>query len=227
MECRYCEGECIKRGKRKGVQKYSCNLCHKYQQKDYKNTLLTKEEEKRIRQYNAERVSFRGMARILNCSAATIQRKILKLSKGVNLPWRSEICEEYEIDEICCYTTREKKESNIWLTYAINRKSKSIISYSIGRRNNATMIDAILPVLNLHPKRVYTDKYPVYKSIIPKDVLSNQSRKTNTIERMNLTIRNRISRFSRRTLSFPKSLRMTNACVLLFFQTINWQFKLI
>ncbi len=35
MECKYCSGICIKRGKYKGVQKFFCKNCSKHQREHY------------------------------------------------------------------------------------------------------------------------------------------------------------------------------------------------
>jgi|TARA_B110000261_G_C13091745_1_gene360174 insertion element IS1 protein InsB len=225
MNCRYCKGACVKRGARSGVQKYSCKLCKKYQQTFYQRKPLTPEDRISIKLLNSERVSFRGIGRVLKCSASTIQRNIRLLALKVEIPWRGEFNQVYEIDEMCSYVSRNKNESRIWITYAINRRTKDVISVVTGRRNNDTISKVTESVLSLHPKTIFTDKYVGYSSLIPRKVHSTKKSNTNCIERMNLTIRNRISRFSRKTLSFPKSKEMTEACVLLFFDQIGWTFQ--
>lgn len=55
----------------------------------------------------------------------------------------------------------------------------------------------------------YTDCYEVYKSVIPPAqhrAISKLARKTNHIERFNCTLRPRVSRLVRATLSFSKKL---------------------
>jgi insertion element IS1 protein InsB len=50
---------------------------------------------------------------------------------------------------------------------------------------------------------------PVYKSVIPAEqhrAITKQARKTNHIERFNNTLRQRVSRLVRETLSFSKKL---------------------
>ena len=86
MNCKFCNGDCIKKGVRNNKQRYQCKSCKKSQMKKYTYHLLTKEDEKWIVDFNSESVSIRGMARLLNSSAATIQRKILLLSKQVVKP---------------------------------------------------------------------------------------------------------------------------------------------
>jgi insertion element IS1 protein InsB len=55
----------------------------------------------------------------------------------------------------------------------------------------------------------YTDQYAGYPGIIPAtqhQAISKQFRKTHHIERLNCTLRQRISRLVRATLSFSKKL---------------------
>ena len=55
----------------------------------------------------------------------------------------------------------------------------------------------------------YTDQYAVYTRIIPSaqhHIISKLARKTNHVERFNCTLRRRVSRVARATLSFSKNL---------------------
>ena len=55
----------------------------------------------------------------------------------------------------------------------------------------------------------YTDHYAVYKGVIPTAqhrAISKLARKTNHVERLNCTLRQRVSRLVRGTLSFSKNL---------------------
>jgi len=55
----------------------------------------------------------------------------------------------------------------------------------------------------------YTDHYTVYKGVIPPAqhrAISKLARKTNHVERFNCTLRQRVSRLVRSTLSFSKKL---------------------
>lgn len=56
---------------------------------------------------------------------------------------------------------------------------------------------------------VHTDQYRVYQGVIPARqhrAITKQARKTNHIERFNNTLRQRVSRLVRETLSFSKQL---------------------
>jgi insertion element IS1 protein InsB len=55
----------------------------------------------------------------------------------------------------------------------------------------------------------HTDQYEVYKGVIPAEqhrAITKKARKTNHIERFNTTLRQRVSRLVRDTLSFSKKL---------------------
>ncbi len=224
MNCRHCQGNCIKKGIRNKKQRYQCRSCKKLQLEKYKYHLLTKVDEKWIEDFNSESVSIRGMARLLKSSAATIQRKILLLSKQVVKPIYGEFGEEYEVDELCTYVEKNENENRSWLIYAINKKTNDVIDVSVGKRTTEKIKPVIEKIKSLHPKRIFTDKLNLYPGIIPKEIHNTTRFKTNQIERMNLTVRNMIKRLSRKTLCYSKSEKMLEAVVLLYFKKIHWSF---
>jgi len=55
----------------------------------------------------------------------------------------------------------------------------------------------------------YTDRYEVYTGVIPPaqhHAITKLARKTNRVERFNCTLRQRVARLARATLSFSKKL---------------------
>ena len=60
-------------------------------------------------------------------------------------------------------------------------------------------------ILLLNPQRIYTDRLPLYRSIIPKNIHKVFQYCTNKIERNNLTLRTHIKRLSRKTICFSKN----------------------
>jgi insertion element IS1 protein InsB len=76
-------------------------------------------------------------------------------------------------------------------------------------QSSAEHLEATLPALYRERALFYTDHYPVYKSVIPPAqhrTISKLARKTNHVERFNCTLRQRVSRLVRATLSFSKKL---------------------
>ena len=102
------------------------------------------------------------------------------------------------------------KKNPKWLWLAISRKTKYIISFHIGSR---TDIDCLLFYRKI-PKeykklKSYSNKWKPYKNVFPYDNMRHEcvdksSGQTNHIERFNFTIRQRLARYVRKTLSFSK-----------------------
>lgn len=54
-----------------------------------------------------------------------------------------------------CYLRR--KDKPIWLVYALERKSRRVVSFNIGRRTKRTLQYVTNSLLLSNPKAVYTD----------------------------------------------------------------------
>ena len=103
-----------------------------------------------------------------------------------------------------------KKENKFWVWLALNRDTREIVGVHVGDRS-AGSAQKLLDSLPDHYKKFtifHTDCYEAYSSVIQKNNLiqSKYSGNTNHIERFNCTIRQRLSRFVRKTLSFSKKL---------------------
>ena len=89
--------------------------------------------------------------------------------------------------------------------------TRQIIAFHVGDRSRpgAQALWGKLPPGYQEQARIYTDCYEVYKGVIPPArhrAITKLARKTNHIERFNCTLRQRVSRLVRSTLSFSKSL---------------------
>src|SRR6266699_5703673 len=72
--------------------------------------------------------------------------------------------------------------------------------------------------------KCFTDFYSVYKSIIPQDQhypVGKETGETAHVERWNNTLRQRLGRFVRKTISFSKSDVMHEICLHLFLHRYN------
>ena len=105
------------------------------------------------------------MARLLNSSAATIQRKILLLSKQVVKPIYGEFGEEYEVDELCTYFGKNEMENRYWVIYGINKKTNDVIDVSVGKRTTEKIKPVIEKIKSLFPKKIFTDKNNQEKAV--------------------------------------------------------------
>lgn len=123
----------------------------------------------------------------------------------------------YEIDEL--YTYIGNKSKPCYVTYAINRRTRKIVDFVTGTRTKENIGKLVRKLLTFLPNRIYTDKLPVYKSLIPDNLHKILPYQTNRIERKNLTLRTHLKRLSRRSICFSKSESMLRACFHLYAQS--------
>jgi insertion element IS1 protein InsB len=114
-----------------------------------------------------------------------------------------------EADEMWSFV--QKKANKQWIWIAMDATTRQIIAFHVGDRSHTSgkaLWDDIPAVYREHAI-FHTDQYEVYKGVIPTAqhrAITKKARKTNHIERFNNTLRQRVSRLVRETLSFSKTL---------------------
>ncbi|MBN8696082.1 MAG: IS1 family transposase [Bacteroidetes bacterium] len=206
--CKYCNNTCIKKGVRNFVQKYLCKICNKYQQKAYKYRKYTELEKKDIINLTKEGACISSISRIILRSKSSIQREIYKAGNLVYKPLYNENNEEYELDEMTLMIAGKK---DIYLIYAINRRTRQVVDFFIGNRTKENIKRVVDSVLCYFPKTVYTDRLNSYPSLIPSAIHKPGRRLTNRIERKNLTFRTSVKRLSKCTLCFTRKIELLTA----------------
>lgn len=63
----------------------------------------------------------------------------------------------------------------MWLVYAINKYTKEIAGFYIGKRNNKTLNSVVKTLINSKAEKIYTDKLRSYLYLIPKKIHSTKS----------------------------------------------------
>ena len=106
---------------------------------------------------------------------------------------------------------RHEQKNKKWIWLAIDVASKQIVGVYVGARDRkgAKALWESLPPVYRQRAVCYTDFWSSYETVIPKKrhrPVGKESRKTNNIERFNNTLRQRVSRLVRMTLSFSKKL---------------------
>ena len=213
MACKFFGGKCGKKGHQKnGKQRVKCKNCHRKQQEEYRYLAYDPTVDAYIIEHIKEGVGIRGLARLLQISTTTLMLRILAISKNVTTP-NVVANSVYEVDEIKTFVARKK--DHIWIAYALNRKDKSVASFSVGPRTNETL-SRVLDKLN-NAKRIYTDRLRQYRTLIHPAIHKTTNRGTNHIERHNLTIRTHIKRLARRTICFSRKIAMLYAVLKIYF----------
>jgi insertion element IS1 protein InsB len=89
--------------------------------------------------------------------------------------------------------------------------TRQVLAFHVGDRSgqSAKALWEKIPTVYQEHALFYTDHYAAYTGIIPPAqhrAISKLARKTNHVERFNCTLRQRVSRLARATLSFSKKL---------------------
>jgi insertion element IS1 protein InsB len=103
------------------------------------------------------------------------------------------------------------KQNKQWLWIALDADSREVVAFVIGNRgqDTAQTLWNALPLAYRQGAICYTDEWEAYAAVIPPHQhrpVKKDSGKTNYIERFNCTLRQRVSRLVRKTLSFSKKL---------------------
>jgi len=216
MECNYCGQPCRRSGRQKsGVQRYYCGKCSKYQQGAYTYRACRGATDGYIRSLSCESVGIRGIARILKIASGTVISRIREIARNIDQPVFAEDRPTIEVDELWTYVGRKANE--YWVAYALDRRTRQVIDFVVGKRTKGTLKLLIDRLLLLYPKTIRTDRLTVYQHLIPKSLHKSGAYLINRIERKNLSIRTHLKRLSRKTICFSKSIVMLESCLKLYF----------
>ena len=116
---------------------------------------------------------------------------------------------EEELDELWSFVG--KKANRWWIWLALDATTRQILAFHVGDRSGQSTQALWVKISTLYRERAlfYTDHYTVYPSLIPVAQHRATSKlvcKTNHVEWFNCTLRQRVSRLVRATLSFSKKL---------------------
>ncbi len=217
MECNQCGTRCIKKGIRNGRQQYYCKTCRKYMRAVYRNRKITEIDQTLMLKLNNVGVCIRGIAKTLSVAASSVLRHLNLLSSRINLPQYVESNQDYEVDEIQTYIGSNLDCRRIYIMYAINKQTRKVVHFLVGRRTKENLQRLIDKIMLLNPRRIYTDKLNIYRSIIDSRIHRTRQYAINRIERMNLNLRTHLKRLSRRTICFSRSQYMLEACLKIYF----------
>jgi insertion element IS1 protein InsB len=120
-----------------------------------------------------------------------------------------------ELDELWSCVLKKTKQAWIWI--ALCRKTRQVVAYAVGDRSEQTCrrLWEAIP----HAYRTgacYTDFWAAYQAVLPEEqhtAVGKETGETAHVERWNNTLRQRLARFVRKTLSFSKSLLMHDQLV--------------
>ena len=210
--CRVCGSiNIVRNGTNKcGNQQYHCQDCGAYRVLEPKCPHTKNDQETILRAYK-ERASMRGLERIFHVARQTVARWIRELVhalpdlKDTLLPARPG--DVLELDELWSFVL--KKDQKRWLWTALCRRTCQIVAFVIGDRGEKTCRRLWNKIPQEYKEcQTFSDFWEAYQKVFPKEThhcVGKESGETAHMERWYNTLRQRLARFVRKTLSFSKS----------------------
>ena len=215
LHCPTCDSvNVVKNGKiHNGKQNHKCTDCGRQFVKDPQQKRIGVDTKRLIDKLLLEKIPLAGIARVVDVSEVWLQgyvnAKYAQVERQVTVSAQQKGRLTLECDEAWSFVGHKGNKPWIWL--AINRETREIVGVHIGDRSRAgaeALWDSLPPVYR-QCAVCYTDFWEAYKTVIPSQrhrAVGKDSGQTNRIERFNGTLRQRVSRLVRKTLSFSKKL---------------------
>ena len=204
---------------RHGKQNHQCKACERQLSATADEHRIADERRTRVEHLLRERISLRGICRAVGVSLTWLLHFLVECFTACpedlhgQLPARPAAVVmsrlEAEADEMWSFV--QKKANKQWVWIAMDVKTRQIIAFHVGDRSGESgkALWANMPLVYREQATFHTDQYEVYQGVIPAAqhrAITKQARKTNHIERFNNTLRQRLARLVRATLSFSKKV---------------------
>jgi IS1 family transposase len=196
-----------------GKQKYECRICNRQFVENPRNRTIPHEIYELIDRLLLEKIPLAGICRVAGISKPWLQRYVN--DKYDSIPEQADVLGKpkgrltIECDEMWSFVG--SKKNKVWIWLAIDIGTKEIVGCHVGSRDRqgARGLWESLPPLYRQCAVCYTDFWSAYEEILPSKrhrPTDKKSGKTCHIERFNCTMRQRVSRLVRKTLSFSKKI---------------------
>lgn len=227
QHCHHCLGANVTKkgftGKNKfGKQRYKCRDCKRTFVGDGRSWFVDGATGELAERALLERVSLRGICRILDISLSWLLCYVAKkygcVPRDLGFRYEPEKVRvgdrvyiklvDCQADELWSFVYRRKDVKYIWI--ALHTRTRQVIAVHVGDRSreSAKKLWAEIPDRLKATCFFHTDDWESYRTVIPEErhEYSRSKRYTNHLERFNNTLRQRCSRLVRETLSFSKKL---------------------
>jgi insertion element IS1 protein InsB len=208
--CPNCGSEEVSRNgqTRHGKQNYKCRECGRQFVLNPAWKAITKEQQQLIQRMLLERISQAGIARVLQVSEDTVQRHVnaraVVVKKQVEVSSKPKKRLNVQMDELWSFVDNKGNQQWVWL--ALDAQTREIVGVHIGDRSavSALALWNSMPPVYRQCAVIYTDHWSAYDSVLPSKrhySVDKDSGCTSYIERFNCTLRQRVSRLVRKSLS--------------------------
>ena len=228
--CPNCESkDVVKNGFiHNGNQNHKCKACGRQFVEAPRQKIISEETKALIDKLLLEKIPLAGIARVCNVSETWLQdyvnRKYEAIPRQVNVSAKKKGRLTIQCDEMWSFVGNKGNKQWIWL--ALDVETREIIGVHIGDRSEqgAKKLWDSLPSVYRQCAVAYTDFWRAYALVFPAQrhkAVGKESGKTNYIERFNCTMRQRVSRLVRKTLSFSKKLENHIGAIWFFIHHYN------
>lgn len=177
--CPRCDSRLVKRNghTHNGKQNHQCKACQRQFVEHPANISISAEQKTLISKLLLERISLRGICRVVNVSLpwllAYLEDLYEEVPADLGIESDSERPEaelqvvEIETDEMWSFVG--EKANKVWLWLASERNSKRVLAFYLGDRStvSACALWEKLPACYQQRGLFYTDDWPAYQGVIP------------------------------------------------------------
>lgn len=175
-----------------------------------------------------ERIPLAGIFRVTGVSGRGLYDDII--TKYAKTPRKLKVIKKnkgkltVQMDELWSFVDNKGHKQWVWI--AMDARTREIVGLHIGDRSqkSAQALWDSLPPVYRQCAVCYTDFWESYQNVLPSKrhkSVDKKSGQTRLIERLNCTIRQRVSRLVRKSLSFSKSLSNHIGAIWYFVHSYN------
>jgi insertion element IS1 protein InsB len=198
---------------RRGKQNYKCRDCGRQFVENPQWKRREPDNSAMIDRLLLEKIPLAGIARVLQLSQSWLQQYVNacynKVPRSVQVTPKPKAALSVQMDELWSFVDDKGNKQWVWL--ALDVKTREIVGCHIGDRSakSALSLWQSMPGVYRQCAVIYSDHWEAYKAVLPSKrhyAVDKETGLTSYIERFNNTLRQRVSRLVRRTLSFSKKL---------------------
>jgi IS1 family transposase len=230
MTCPTCGSHDISKNgtSHRGKQNYKCRDCGRQFVENPQWQPKPKETKALVNRLLHEKLPLAGIARATETSESWVQgqanvtyKSVPQVATVVPKP-KSPL--KVQMDELWSFVDHKGNQQWVWL--AMDAETREILGCHIGDRSRASAraLWQSIPAVYRQCAKVYTDFWEAYVTVIPSkrhEAVGKDSGLTSYIERLNNTLRQRVARLVRKTLSFSKKLENHIGAIWLFIHDYN------
>ena len=218
---------------RRGKQNYKCRDCGRQFVENPQWKRREPDSTAMIERLLLEKIPLAGIARVLKLSASWLQRYVNHHYERV--PHQVQVLPKpkgsltVQMDELWSFVDNKGNKQWVWL--ALDVATREIVGCHIGDRSSASALALwqSMPGVYRQCAVIYSDQWEAYQAVLPRKrhhAVGKETGLTSYIERFNNTLRQRVSRLVRQTLSFSKKLNNHISAIWNFIHYYNEQIRL-